>query len=149
MKEQTQAPISAVDAAMPKAFLEGYTKAVTSIIPAELMDQASLIVAAHRPEGTIPGTEPLCMAGLKPTHHGDLNRPHMTYPGGKEARDKRIADLRSEYSEDKVAQQQIDVYADDTEYHVKLGKFKRALMSGNTAKEAELEAWFKEYYPDI
>lgn len=142
-------PISPVDAAMPKAFFEGYTRAITSVVPPAIMDEARSIVAAHRPEGLVPGTEPLCMAGLKPAHHGDLNRPSMTYPGGKEARDQRIAALRAEYSGDRVAQQQIDVYADDTEYHVKLDEFKKALMSGNTAKEAELEAWFKEYYPDI
>jgi hypothetical protein len=87
--------------------------------------------------------------GLIPQHHGDLNRPSLTYPGGKEARDVRIAQLRQEYAGNSVAQQQIDVYADDTEYHTKLDEFKNALMSGDIAKEAELEAWFKEHYPDI
>lgn len=87
--------------------------------------------------------------GLIPQHHGDLNRPSIVYPGGKEARDARIAQLRQEYTDNSVAQQQIDVYADDTEYHAKLREFTEALKSGNTAKEAELDAWFKEHYPDI
>ena len=131
------------------ASMEAYDSAIRRLVPPQIMSQAEQIVAAHRPEGVLPGEEPVCMAGLKPTHHGDLNRPSVVYPGGKEARDRRIATLRAEYAGDKVAQQQIDVYDGDTEYHNKLREFVTALKTGNSAKEAELYAWFKEHYPDI
>ena len=88
-------------------------------------------------------------AGLKPTHHEDLNTPSDTYPGGKEARDRRIATLRAEYAGDKVAQQQINVYANDTQFHNKFRELLTALATSNSAKEAELDAWFEKHYPDV
>ena len=88
------------------------------------------------------------MAGLKPTHHGDLNRPSLIYPGA-EARNARIAELRAEYSTDKVAQQQIDVYADDTEYHTKLHEYVEAMKTGDEAKQSILYKWFKNITPTL
>jgi hypothetical protein len=134
---------------MTEAFFEDYTNAITSLIPLDIIDEARSIIAAYKPRGMVSGSEPLCMAGLKPNEHGDLNIPSIVYPGGKNARDIRIAELRTAYVDDQIALQQIDVYDDSTEYHVKLDQFKQALMSGNTCMEAELEAWFKKYYPDI
>ena len=78
---------------LSEASMAAYDSAIRHLVSPQIMFQAERIVAAHRPEGILPGGEPLCMAGLKPTHHGDLNRPSIVYPGGKEARDKRIADL--------------------------------------------------------
>lgn len=129
--------------------MEAYSSTIRSLIPPQIMSQAEQIVASHRPEGLIPGEEPVCMAGLKPQEHGDLNLPSVVYPGGEDARERRMAELRAAYADDPVALQQIDVYDGSTEYHVKLEEFKKALMSGNTAKEAELDAWFKEHYPNI
>ena len=115
--------------------MEDYGSSISRIIPEEIISQAMGIVAAHRPEGSNPLEDPLLMAGLKPTHHGDLNRPSLIYPGGAEARNARIAELRAEYSTDKVAQQQIDVYADDTEYHTKLHEYVEAMKTGDEAKQ--------------
>ena len=134
---------------LSKAFMDAYDFSIRSLIPQAIMSQAEQIVASHRPEGILPGEEPVCMAGLKPEEHGDLNRPSIVYPGGKDARKQKMAELRAAYADDPVALQQIDVYDGDTVYHDKLREFRDALMSGNLTKKAELEAWFKENYPDI
>jgi hypothetical protein len=87
--------------------------------------------------------------GLSPQDHGDLNRPSNVYPGGQEARDARLAELRDHYAGDPRARQQIDVYDSSTVYHDKLRKFTEALKSGDTARVAQLQAWFDEHYPDL
>jgi len=87
--------------------------------------------------------------GLIPEHHGDLNRPSVVYPGGSEAREARLAELRAQYAGNPRALQQIDVYDGSTEYHVKLREFTEALKSRDTAREAQLQAWFDEHYPDL
>jgi hypothetical protein len=87
--------------------------------------------------------------GLKPEHHGDLNRPSEVYPGGQEARAERIGQLRKEYEGDTRAQQQIDIYEPGNEYHRRVYEYREALMNGNLAKQKELEAWFNQNYPDI
>ncbi len=146
MAERLPAPISPVDAIRSRAFMESYIRVIPSLIPPAIMNEAQSIVAAHRPEGVLPGEEPVCMAGLKPKDHGFLNGLHLR---SKDEQRKIFAQKRSEYAGDPVAQQQIDVYDGDTEYHVKMREFSDALKSGNSQKEAELDAWFKEHYPNI
>lgn len=87
--------------------------------------------------------------GLKPEHHGNLNTPGSIYPGGKESRYEEIEQLRAEYADDPVALQQIDVYDGRTKYHDKIAELRDALKAGDTQKEAELEVWFNNNYPDI
>ena len=88
--------------------------------------------------------------GLLPQHHGELNKPSEVFPGGVERKSARVADLRKKYSADPVALQQIDVYDPvPNEYHRHMKLFIEALKSGDTARENELNAWFKEHYPDI
>ena len=89
--------------------------------------------------------------GLIPEHHGDLNRPSLVYPGGKEAKDVRLAELRAQHANDPRALQQIDVYEGNTdiEYFVKLEELKEAFKSRDTVREAQLRAWFDKYYSDI
>lgn len=87
--------------------------------------------------------------GLSGEHHGDLNRPGYVYPGGDEARNERIDELRQLYNDDNVALQQIDVYDGRTEYHAKLHEYRDALMSGNVGEQARLDEWFNKNYPDI
>jgi len=128
------------------ASMEAYDSAIRRLVPPQLMSQAEQIVAAHRPEGILPGEEPVCMAGLKPVDHGFLNGLHLK---SKEEQRKIYAQKRTEYAGDPVAQQQIDVYDGDTLYHDKLRELTDALKSGDTAKEAVLDAWFKEHYPNI
>ncbi len=87
--------------------------------------------------------------GLKPEHHGDLNRPEIVYPGGEEARTARIAQLRQEYAGDSRAQQQMDVYEGGNEYSKHLSEYVEAMKSGNLARQKELEDWFHTNYPDL
>ena len=90
------------------------------------------------------------MPGLSPEHHGDLNRATEVYPGGKDARAKRLTQLREQYAGDRVALQQLDVYSDeDNAYHQALRKYKAAILSGNITLQSKLEEWLKENYPDI
>ena len=64
MGERLGPTINPVDAAMPKDFLRGYTAAISSVIPPDIMARAREIVASHRPEGA-NGFEPLCMINAK------------------------------------------------------------------------------------
>lgn len=130
-------------------FIEGYTRAIKSVMPPHILLEAEGIVSSHRPTDLPEGFEVYNMAGLKPQHHGELNVPGQVFKGGKEAKAKKITELRQEYANDPVALQQIDVYEGDNEYSHHLQLFVKALKSGDAAKEAELDAWFKEHYPDI
>lgn len=88
--------------------------------------------------------------GLPSAIHSDLNRPAIIYPGGKPARDARIAHLRQLYSGDPKALQQIDVYeGGNNPYSLKIREYIEALKSGDTKKADRLYKWFKENYPDI
>jgi hypothetical protein len=58
-------------------------------------------------------------------------------------------EMREWYKDDPVALQQIDVYDPSTEYHDKFREYRDALLSGDEDKQKELEAWFKEHYPDV
>lgn len=81
-------------------------------------------------------------SGLSPEHHSELNK----VPG----RDPpRYDELRNKYAGDGVAQQQIDVYDGNTEYHDHLQAYTGALKSGNGAGERREEQWFESNYPDI
>lgn len=79
--------------------------------------------------------------GLSPEHHGELNKLNVV--------PERYDALRAQYSSDPRALQQIDVYDPATEYHDKMSLFVQALKSGDTATEAELQAWFDTFYPLI
>lgn len=129
--------------------MESYSHAVRQLIPQDIMAQAEQIVASHKTEGVPSESEPVCLAGLKPKHHGELNKTALVYPGGEKAYNQRVEQLRSEYAGDKVALQQIDVYDGRTEYHDKLQEFIQAIKSKDSKKEAELQAWFDKNYPDI
>ena len=87
--------------------------------------------------------------GLRPEHHGDLNRPEIVYPGGEDARKARITELRQEYAGDTRALQQIDVYEGDNEYSRHMRQYVEAMKSGNLQKQQELEEWFHTNYPDL
>lgn len=128
------------------ASMEAYDSAIRRLVPPQIMSQAEQIVTAHRPEGVLPGEEPVCMAGLKPKDHGFLNGL-VNVP--EEEKRKIYAQKRAEYAGDPVAQQQIDVYDGDTEYHDKLSEFVDAVQSGDSKKEGILSSWFKKHYPDI
>lgn len=126
-----------------------YSSAIHHLVPTQIMSQAKQIVASHRPEEILPGEEPVCMAGLKPQENADLCLPNQLYPGGKDAREQRIAGLRVAYADDPVALQQIDTYDVSSEYYVMFNELKKAYRSRNETKIAELEAWFLEHFPDI
>lgn len=79
--------------------------------------------------------------GLKPKHHGELNKVDVPK--------SRLNQLRVEYEGDNVAQQQIDVYDGSTKYHDKLHKYKKAIKSDDAHQEGVLSKWFKKFYPDI
>jgi hypothetical protein len=103
-------------------------------------------VQAHKPQDAALAGFELEM-GLRPTDHGDLNRPLEVYPGGKEAKEQRMAELRQEYTHDPEALEQIDIYDHNSQYIVKLREYRDALKFGDTQKEAALEAWFQTKYP--
>lgn len=87
--------------------------------------------------------------GLSPEHHGQLNIPQEVYPGGKEAKNVLIKKLRTQYTDDPKAQQQIDVYTGNQEYMTKIRQYVEAHKQDDKEAITELEAWFKENYPDI
>lgn len=91
-----------------------------------------------------------CDKNLSPEEHGDLNIPAIVYPGGPEARDQRIAELRKKYIGNQFAQYQLDRYdGPNTEYKQKLYKYREALKKNDLKGQEEYEIWFKEKYPDI
>ena len=90
----------------------------------------------------LPCSVPTIASGLKPEHHGELNKVFGISPA-------RYNELRKEYEGNLIAQQQIDVYDPATEYHEKLSEYVEAIKSNNKEKIAELENWFREHYPDI
>ncbi|MFI5241316.1 MAG: hypothetical protein ACHQUA_02670, partial [Microgenomates group bacterium] len=128
--------------------VEKYKEAIVSAIPQSILDEANIIVSEHRPTTQILDTEPTCMA-LNAVDYHDIARPYYGYPGGREGKDKKIAELREEYREDHVAQQQLDAQDPFSLYHIKLREFGEALQSGNTPKASEIEEWVKTNYPDI
>jgi len=58
---------------------------------------------------SLPHIVPTVVLGLRPEHHGELNK--ITTPA------TRYDELRREYEGNSIAQQQIDVYDPATEYH--------------------------------
>lgn len=126
--------------------IEAYSFAIRSLISPQIMSQAEQIIASHRPEGVLPGEEPLCMAGLKPKDHGFLNGL-VNVP--LEEKRRIYAQKRTEYVDDPIALQQIDAYDGDSKYYDKLSEFADAIKSGDTTRESALSAWFKKHYPDI
>ena len=91
---------------------------------------------------TLPRSVPTIMSGLKPEHHDELNQVLGISPA-------RYGELRREYENNPIAQQQIDVYDPATEYHERLREYVEALKLDDREKAAELEDWFEEHYPDI
>lgn len=88
--------------------------------------------------------------GLSPQEHGELNDPVWVYPGGAEAKNKRILALREKYKHDSKALQQIDVYDHNPNaYNEKFRQYRDALKSNDEPTAEELYTWFKEHYPDI
>lgn len=87
--------------------------------------------------------------GLSSEHHGELNVTSELFPGGIEAKWKRIDDLRKEYSANPAALQEIDIYdCRKREYRDKLKMLMNAVKVGDTNKEEELMSWFQEHYGD-
>ncbi len=101
-------------------------------------------MAANRSE-TLRPTEPFDPTDLRPEHNEYLH----SHEGGREGKKKRLAEVRALYPENSVAQQKIDVYDEDSEYRKKIKEIVEAIRKGNTTREAELEAWFGEHYPNI
>lgn len=133
----------------PNSIAEEYVAAITKVMPSNIMQEARDIVAAHRPEGIPEGAEPVCMAGITREEHGDLNIPSEVYPGGREAKVRRMEQLRRQYRDDPIALQQIDRYDINSPYGRMLKKYREALHSGDEQKQAELDAWFQKNYPDV
>jgi hypothetical protein len=122
---------------------------VLNEIPTDIQLRSREIVAAHRPVDIPDGFEPVCMAGIPGKDHAELNLPVRDYPGGKEARDRRIAELRTIYESDFTAQQQLDVYSFNPEYYRMLKEDREAIRKGDEKRIAEIAQWFKVHYPDI
>jgi len=89
--------------------------------------------------------------GLTREEHGDLNTPYTVYPGGLEAKNAKIDELRSKYLEigNSIALQQLDVYDGRSEYNAKFEDFVNSMINGDTAKTNELRLWYTTNYPDI
>jgi hypothetical protein len=102
----------------------------------------ALITLSQVQDIELPRSVPTIVPGLRPEHHGELNKV-LDIPA------TRYDELRKEYEGNSAAQQQIDVYDPATEYHGKMGEYVEAIRSNNREKITELEDWFKEHYPDI
>jgi len=89
----------------------------------------------------LPRLVPTSVLGLRPEHHGELNKLNVS--------SSRFDVLREEYAGDSKAQQQIDVYDPLTEYHEKMAEYIQAIKEGNEERMTELEDWFGEHYPDV
>ncbi len=105
-----------------------------------LPTEANEVIVA-KPEETV--------RGLSPQHHKELNGGDFRRDHEEEQQIARLAELRSQYANDPVALQQIDVYDYRTEYHVKFAELRNALISNDTKAEAELSHWFEVHYPDL
>lgn len=79
--------------------------------------------------------------GLRRAHHAELNKVNSTTV--------RFAELRRDYAGDATALQQIDVYDPASPYQPKIRTLTKAIKADDKAQEAELLAWFKEFYPDV
>lgn len=79
--------------------------------------------------------------GLSSKHHGELNK--------MEVNSSRYNELRQEYSDDKQALQQIDIYDPSTYYHQMFRKYREALQTRDDLIIAECEAWFQENYGEL
>jgi len=101
----------------------------------------ALVMLGQVQDLELPYPVPTVVFGLKPEHHGELNR--IGIPTA------RYDELRREYEGDSVAQQQIDVYDPATEYHKRLREYVEAFKLSDGEKITELKDWFEEHYPDI
>lgn len=77
--------------------------------------------------------------GLSRKHHGELNA--LT------ARRGRHDELREQYAGDDLAQEQIDVYDPETEYHDHIEALVRAVEAGDEKAESRQDRWFRKHYP--
>lgn len=64
MGERIGAPISPVEAIMPKNFVREYIKAIIRVIPPDILALAQQIVEAHRPLGVAKNCGPVAMARI-------------------------------------------------------------------------------------
>lgn len=71
--------------------------------------------------------------GLSPDHHEEINHPRQEdfWEVKGITREERIMQLRQEYIDNEVAQQQLDVYSLEENYTKRLDEYIRALKSGN------------------
>ena len=83
--------------------------------------------------------------GLTPKQHGELNVPREVFDGGKEAKIKRITELRQVYAGNPLAQKEIDIYDVDSEYNIHIVEYRESITDGNKNKQKELEKWFEQY----
>lgn len=82
--------------------------------------------------------------GLKQRDWVDLN-----HGGPQEEYVAKIGQYRTAYEGNPIALQQLDVFDPNSEYKARIREYNTALKSGDAKTQVELEAWFKEHYPDI
>ena len=87
--------------------------------------------------------------GLTPEEHGRLNQPAEVFPGGQEARDVYMAELKKLYEGDSEAQQRIEYYDPSSEHHKIYQRFREAILSGDEKLAEELMLLARELYPDL
>ena len=80
--------------------------------------------------------------GISPEHHKQLNQ---MFGASREFYDN----FRRIYKEDKVAQQQIDVYDPNSPYFKHALAHRDAVVAGDLEGIAHEESFFRQHYPDI
>lgn len=83
--------------------------------------------------------------GLSRRDHGYLN----SWGTIRNATPETYGSLRRQYSGNRRALQQIDVYDDNSPHAQAMRAYRKALKSGDVNAQRQWEAWFRTWYPDI
>ena len=74
-----------------------------------------------------------------------LNDPNCTLEENRQ----KYFEMRQKYANDTLALQRVDVFDSESPYWPKYEEYRAALLSKNTERITEIEAWFRENYPNL
>ncbi|HZZ98855.1 MAG TPA: hypothetical protein VFG51_02895 [Candidatus Saccharimonadia bacterium] len=88
------------------------------------------------------------VVSITPEERKELGYRNETFPGGKVARDKRLAELRQKYAQHPMALWDLDVHDLESEFHKQQAALRETFEHPNEAKRKEIITWMDKYFAE-